>query len=78
MKYIDTEIAHIVRAMAPSLSAGATPSVFSFDYWYQRLSALLDLSQLTQTQFRTIDALMVELESIQAAIGAKTAVAIAA
>jgi hypothetical protein len=78
MKFIDSEIAHIMRAMAPSLCAGAPPAVFSCDYWYQRLSALLDLSQLTQTQFRTIDALMVELESIQAAIGADAAEALAA
>ncbi|SDD34536.1 hypothetical protein [Paraburkholderia lycopersici] len=68
MKFIDGEIAHITRAMAPSLSAGTTPAVFSFDYWYKRLSALLDLTQLTQTQFKTIDALMVELEAIQLAL----------
>jgi hypothetical protein len=73
MKFIDSEIVHIMRAMAPSLAAGATPAVFSFDYWYKRLSALLDLTQLTPAQFRTIDALMVELESIQAAIGAEHA-----
>jgi hypothetical protein len=78
MKFIDSEIAHIMRAMAPSLSAGAMPAVFSFDYWYKRLSALLDLTQLTQAQFRTIDTLMVELESIQAAIGAEEAEVLAA
>ncbi|HKT93075.1 MAG TPA: hypothetical protein VJS18_12970 [Paraburkholderia sp.] len=78
MRFIDDEIAHITRAMAPSLSAGTTPAVFSFNYWYERLSALLDLAQITQSQFRTVDALMVELETRQAAIGAKAREALAA
>jgi len=78
MKFIDDEIAHITRAMAPSLSAGTPPTVFSHDYWYERLSTLLDFPQLTQGQFRTIDALMVELEEIQATIGADAAEALAA
>ncbi|HTR07725.1 MAG TPA: hypothetical protein VMJ11_13985 [Paraburkholderia sp.] len=78
MKLIDEQIAHITRAMAPSLSAGTPPAVFSIDYWYERLSALLDLPQLTQVQFRTIDALMVELEAIQATIGADAIEALAA
>jgi hypothetical protein len=78
MKFIDEEIAHITRAMVPSYSAGATPAVFSSDYWHKRLSALLDHTQLTQTQFRTIDALMLELESIEAVIGAEEAEALAA
>ena len=75
--FIDDEIAHITRAMAPSLSIGTTPAVFSFDYWYRRLSALLDLTQITQSQFRAIDALMVELEAIQAAVGARAVEAMA-
>ncbi|MCP3727223.1 hypothetical protein M3I53_29560 [Paraburkholderia sp. CNPSo 3272] len=70
MRFIDDEIAHITRAMAPSLSAGTTPAVFSFDYWYERLCALLGLAQITPSQFRTVDALMVELESRQACTGA--------
>ncbi|CAD6548808.1 hypothetical protein LMG27952_04789 [Paraburkholderia hiiakae] len=78
MRFIDDEIAHITRAMAPSLSAGTTPAVFSFNYWYERLSALLDLAQITQTQFRSVDALMVELETRQAAIGMKAREALAA
>lgn len=78
MKFIDDEIAHIMRATAPSLSAGRTPAVFSFGYWYKRLSALLDRTQLTQAQFRTIDALMVELEAVQAALDAEASEALAA
>ena len=78
MKFIDEEIAHIMRVMAPSLSAGKTPAVFSFDYWYKRLSALLDSTQLTQAQFRTIDALMIELEAIQGTIRADATEALAA
>ncbi|WP_233883575.1 hypothetical protein [Paraburkholderia flagellata] len=78
MRFIDDEIAHITRAMAPSLSAGTTPAVFSFNYWYERLSALLDLAQITQSQFRTVDALMVALEARQAAIGTKAREALAA
>ena len=78
MRFIDDEIAHITRAMAPSLSAGTTPAVFSFDYWYKRLSRLLDLDQITQSQFRTVDALMVELETRQLANGAVVREALAA
>jgi hypothetical protein len=78
MKFIDEEIAHIMRATAPSLALGTTPAVFSFDYWYQRLCALLDSTQLTQAQFRTIDALMVELEAIQAAVRTDAAEPLAA
>ena len=78
MRFIDDEIAHITRAMAPSLSAGTTPAVFSFNYWYERLAALLDLAQITQSQFRTVDALMVELETRQVAIGAKARETLAA
>ena len=78
MRFIDDEIAHITRAMAPSLSAGTTPAVFPFNYWYERLSALLDRAQITQAQFRTVDALMVELETRQAAIGRKVREALAA
>ncbi|MBV8259676.1 MAG: hypothetical protein JO239_01700 [Paraburkholderia sp.] len=77
MKLIDDEIAHITRAMAPSLSVGARPAVFSCDYWYKRLSALLDFTHITESQFRAIDRLMVELEAIQAA-GASTVEAMAA
>ncbi|CAG9273175.1 hypothetical protein [Paraburkholderia unamae] len=72
MKFIDDEIAHITRAMAPSLSAGTRPAVFSFDYWYKRLAALLDLGQITPAQFRTIDALMVELEAIKRTVDVNT------
>lgn len=78
MRFIDDEIAHITRAMAPSLSAGTTPAIFSFDYWYERLSALLDLAQITSSQFRTVDALMLELETRQAAMGTKAREALAA
>ncbi|QGZ56012.1 hypothetical protein [Paraburkholderia acidiphila] len=78
MRFIDDEIAHITRAMAPSLSAGTMPAVFSFDYWYERLSALLDLAQITPPQFRAVDALMVELETRHAAIGSKAREALAA
>ncbi|HKR42517.1 MAG TPA: hypothetical protein VJU59_23080 [Paraburkholderia sp.] len=78
MRFIDDEIAHITRAMAPSLYAGTTPAVFSFDYWYTRLCALLDLAQITPSQFRSVDALMVELESRKAASGAAVREALAA
>ena len=78
MRFIDDEIAHITRAMAPSLAAGTTPAVFSFDYWYTRLCALLDLVQITPSQFRTVDALMVELESRRPASGATVREALAA
>lgn len=78
MKFIDDEITHITRAMAPSLSVGTTPAVFSFDYWYERLSALLDLAQITPSQFRTVDALMLDLETRQAVIGANAREALAA
>ncbi|MCP3708113.1 hypothetical protein M3I54_14120 [Paraburkholderia sp. CNPSo 3274] len=78
MRFIDDEIAHITRAMAPSLSAGTTPAVFSFDYWYERLCALLDLAQITPSQFRTVDALMVVLESRRATTGTAVREALAA
>ncbi|MEX3919139.1 MULTISPECIES: hypothetical protein [Paraburkholderia] len=78
MRFIDEEIAHIMRATAPSLSAGTTPAVFSFDYWYKRLCTLLDLAQITPSQFRTVDALMVELEARRAATGAAVREALAA
>lgn len=78
MQLIDEEIAHITRAVAPSLSNGITPTVFTYDYWYKRLSALLDAPQVTQLQFRTIDTLMLELEAIQAVIAADSVEAIAA
>ena len=78
MKFIDDEIAHITRAIAPSLSAGTTPAVFSLDYWHERLCALLDVAQITPSQFRTVDALMVELESRRPATGAALCEALAA
>lgn len=78
MTFIDEEIAHITRAVAPSLSHSIAPTVFSFDYWYARLSALLDAPQVSPLQFRTIDTLMLELEAIQATIAADAVEAIAA
>ncbi|MBN3813378.1 hypothetical protein G3N97_30375 [Paraburkholderia sp. Ac-20347] len=66
VKFIDQEIAHIMRVMVPSLlTEGAIP-ILSFEYWHQRLSNLLDTAQLSHAQFRTIDSLMTQLERLQA------------
>ncbi|MFD1558665.1 hypothetical protein ACFSHT_24010 [Paraburkholderia silviterrae] len=65
MKFIDQEIAHIMRVMVPSLLTEGTIPFLSFDYWHQRLSNLLDTAQLSHAQFRTIDSLMTQLERLQ-------------
>ncbi|MBB3255988.1 hypothetical protein F4827_000814 [Paraburkholderia bannensis] len=63
--FIDQEIAHIMRVMVPSLLIDGTVPILSVEYWHRRLSNLLDSAQLSQTQFRTIDSLMTQLERLQ-------------
>ncbi|HEV3430298.1 MAG TPA: hypothetical protein VG320_20680 [Paraburkholderia sp.] len=65
MMFIDQEIAHIMRVMVPSLLTDGTVPILSVEYWHRRLSNLLDSAQLSQTQFRTIDSLMTQLERLQ-------------
>jgi hypothetical protein len=65
MMFIDQEIAHIMRVMVPSLLTDGTVPILSVEYWHRRLSNLLDTAQLSQTQFRTIDSLMTQLERLQ-------------
>ncbi|QBQ96205.1 hypothetical protein [Paraburkholderia pallida] len=65
MKFIDQEIAHIMRVMVPSLRPEGTIPILSFDYWHRRLSNLLDTAQLSHAQFCTIDSLMTQLERLQ-------------
>ncbi|WP_322014682.1 hypothetical protein [Paraburkholderia sp. J12] len=66
MKLIDQEIAHISRIMIPSLQTANGVPILTADYWHRRLSALMDGAPLSHTQFRTIDALMNQIERIQA------------
>jgi hypothetical protein len=66
VKFIDQEIAHIMRVMVPTLLPEGTIPILSFDYWHKRLSNLLDTAQLTHAQFRTVDSLMTQLEHLQA------------
>lgn len=66
LKFIDQEIAHIMRVMVPTLLSESTVPILSFDYWHKRLSNLLDTAQLTHAQFRTVDSLMTQLEHLQA------------
>ncbi|CAB3781024.1 hypothetical protein LMG28688_01167 [Paraburkholderia caffeinitolerans] len=66
MKFIDQEIAHIMRVMVPTLLLEGTVPILSFDYWHKRLSNLLDTAQLSHAQFRTVDSLMTQLERLQA------------
>ncbi|MBN3854390.1 MULTISPECIES: hypothetical protein [unclassified Paraburkholderia] len=65
MMFIDQEIAHIMRVMVPSLLTDGTVPILTVEYWHRRLSNLLDTAQLSQTQFRTIDSLMTQLERLQ-------------
>jgi len=66
MKLVDQEIAHIMRVMIPSLQSASGIPILTPNYWYKRLSDLLDTNQLSHSQFRTIDALMTQIERIQA------------
>ncbi|WP_245004645.1 hypothetical protein [Paraburkholderia sacchari] len=66
MKFIDQEIAHVMRVMVPTLLSDSTVPILSFDYWHKRLSNLLDMAHLTHAQFRTVDSLMTQLEHLQA------------
>jgi hypothetical protein len=66
MRLIDQEIAHITRVMIPSLQTASGVPILTPDYWYRRLSNLLDSTQLSPAQFRTIDALMNQIERILA------------
>lgn len=67
MKLIDQEIAHITRIMMPSLQTASGVPILTPGYWHQRLSDLLDTNQLSHDQFCTVDALMIQIERIQAA-----------
>ncbi|MFP6560597.1 hypothetical protein WJ542_20175 [Paraburkholderia sp. B3] len=64
MRLIDQEIAHITRIMIPSLETASGVPILTPDYWHRRLSNLLDTAQLSHAQFRTIDALMNQIERI--------------
>jgi hypothetical protein len=66
MRLIDQEIAHITRVMIPSLETASGVPILTPDYWYRRLSKLLDSAQLSHAQFHTIDALMNQIERILA------------
>jgi hypothetical protein len=66
MRLIDQEIAHITRVMIPSLETTSGVPILTPDYWYRRLSNLLDSAQLSHAQFHTIDALMNQIERILA------------
>jgi hypothetical protein len=66
MRLIDQEIAHITRVMIPSLQTASGVPILTPDYWYRRLSNLLDSTQLSPAQFHTIDALMNQIERILA------------
>jgi hypothetical protein len=66
MKLIDQEIAHITRVMIPSLQTDSGIPILTPNYWHKRLSDLLDRTQLSHSQFRSIDALMSQIERIQA------------
>lgn len=66
MRLIDQEITHITRVMIPSLETTGGVPILTPDYWYKRLSDLLDSTQLSYAQFRTIDALMNQIERILA------------
>jgi hypothetical protein len=66
MKLIDQEIAHIARVMIPSLETDNGVPILTPNYWYKRLSDLLDTTPLSHSQFRSIDSLMSQIECIQA------------
>jgi hypothetical protein len=66
VKFIDQELAHIMRVMVPSLLAEGAVPILSSAYWHKRLSNLLDTAQLSHAQFRTVDSLMTQLERLQA------------
>jgi hypothetical protein len=65
VKFIDQEIAHIMRVMVPSLLAEGAVPILSLEYWHKRLSNLLDTAQLSHAQFCTVDSLMTQLERLQ-------------
>lgn len=69
MGLIDQDIAHIARVMMPSLETTNGVPILPPEYWYERLSRLLDTAGLSHSQFCAIDRLMTQLERIQAIAG---------
>jgi hypothetical protein len=66
MRLIDQEIAHVARVMTASLHKASTNLILTPEYWHKRLSDLLDTAQLSQSQFRTVDTLMSQIERMLA------------
>jgi hypothetical protein len=63
---IDQDIAHIRRVMMPSLHGDLGGPILPPHYWRDRLNRLLDASQLSQGQLRTVDSLLLQLDEFNA------------
>lgn len=68
MTFVDQEIAHITQAIALSLQTpGATGApVFPVAYWRDRLQQLMDQHHLEHGQLCAVDALLLQLERVEA------------
>lgn len=68
MTFIDQEIAHITHAMALSLHMPAPSGlpVFPAAYWRDRLDQLIDRHHLAHRQLCAVDALLRQLDRLEA------------
>lgn len=65
MELIDQDIAHIARVMLPSMQTASGVPILPPEYWHKRLSELLDIGGLSNSQFCVIDQLMTQIERMQ-------------
>ncbi len=63
---IDEDIAHIERAMRLSFAPDCDSNVLPAGYWRRRLHQLLDTVHLNKAQLRGIDALLLQLDRLEA------------
>ncbi|HTH60589.1 MAG TPA: hypothetical protein VL689_10600 [Paraburkholderia sp.] len=68
MTFVDQEIAHIKQAIALSLQKPAQSGlpVFPAAYWRNRLRQLMDRHHLEHSQLCAVDALLLQLDRIEA------------
>lgn len=72
---IDEDIAHIERAMRLSFAPDYDSNVLPAGYWRKRLHQLLDTVHLNKAQLRGIDALLLQLDRLEAETGRRLAAA---
>ena len=64
----DLEIAHLARVMGASMIGDLAGPILPGAYWRERLHQLLDAQHLTNAQLRSLDALLRQLDELEAQV----------